>query len=82
MFKYLHTITHMIFYQEVKYLRIFQCQINRYERTKGYMNANHKFDTRVVLTFLGNEKELILCCRNRERQELLAKKQDPLQMKI
>ena len=43
---------------------------------KEYMNANHKFDTRVVLTFLVNEKELILWCLNRERQELLVKKQD------
>ena len=33
------------FYQE--YLRIFMCQINRYERTKEHMNANHKYDTRV-----------------------------------
>ena len=48
--------------------------INRYERTKEYMNANHKFDTRVneyyykgakiIFIFLGNEKELILCCIN------------------
>ena len=75
MFEYLLTITND-FNQEVKYLRIFQNQINSYERTKEYMNANHKFDTRVVLTFLGNEKELILCYLNRERRELLAKKQD------
>ena len=27
-----------------------------------------------MLTFLGNEKELILCCINQDRQELLAKK--------
>ena len=73
MFEYLLTITND-FNQEVKYLRIFQNQINSYERTKEYMNANHKFDTRVVLTFLGNEKELILCYLNRERRELLAKK--------
>ena len=33
------------FYQE--YLRIFVCEINRYERTKEHMNANHKYDTRV-----------------------------------
>ena len=34
------------------------------------MDANHKFDTTVVFTFLGNEKEYILCCLNRERQQL------------
>ena len=28
----------------------------------------------MVLTFLGSKKELILCCVNRERKELLAKK--------
>ena len=38
------------------------------------MNANQKFDTRVVFTFLGNEKELILCHVNQEKQELLSKK--------
>ena len=37
------------------------------------MDANHKFDTRVVFTFLGNEKELILCCVNQERQKLKKK---------
>ena len=29
------------FYQEVKYLKIFEYQINRYERTKECLNANH-----------------------------------------
>ena len=47
-----------------------------YERTKEYKNANHKFDTSVVFAFLGDEKELILCCVNRGRQELLAKIQN------
>ena len=50
------------------------------------MDANHKFDTRVVFTFLGNEKELILCCVNQERQELKKKKNQkntrPLQMQM
>ena len=47
------------------------------------MNASHKFDTRVVFTFLGNEEELILCCVNQEIQELLAKKKAKrLQMKM
>ena len=51
------------------------------------MDANHKFDTSVVFTFLENEKELVLCCVNRERQELLLKKQKQdhfksLQMKM
>ena len=41
-FSYNHTYD---FYQE--YLRIFECQINRYERTKEYMNANYKYETRV-----------------------------------
>ena len=54
-------------------MRIFQYQINRYERTKECMDAIHKNDTRVVFTFLGNQKELILFCVNRERQELLQK---------
>ena len=40
--KYNHTHK---FFQE--YLRIFECQIYRYERTKEYMNANHKYETRV-----------------------------------
>ena len=35
------------FYQEVKSLRIFEHQINKYERTKEYINASHKFETRV-----------------------------------
>ena len=35
------------FYQEAKYLKIFEYQVNRYERTKEYLNANHKFDARV-----------------------------------
>ena len=30
------------------------------------MDANHKFDTKVVFTFIGNEKELILCCVNQK----------------
>ena len=48
------------------------------------MDANHKFDTRVVFTFLGNEKELILCRVNRGRQELLQKKKkkSPPKMKM
>ena len=48
------------------------------------MDANHKFDTRVVFTFLGNGKELILCGVGRERQELLPKKKKkrPLHMKM
>ena len=33
------------FYQE--YLRKFECQINRYYKTKEYMNVNHKYETRV-----------------------------------
>ena len=33
------------FYQ--KYSRIFKCQIDRYERAKEYMNANHKYETKV-----------------------------------
>ena len=41
MFSYKYTYD---FYQE--YLRIFECQINRYEKTKEYMNANHKYDKR------------------------------------
>ena len=41
---FLYNHTHD-FYQE--YLKIFECQINRHERTKEYMNANHKFETRV-----------------------------------
>ena len=81
-FKYLHTCNRTYdFYQEVKRLRIVKYQINKYERTKEHIDANHKFETRVqkyslkgakiVLTFLGNEKELILRCVYRERQELL-----------
>ena len=68
----------------IRKLKTFQYQINRYVRTKEYMNANHKFDTRLVFTFLGNEKELILCCVNQERQEWLQKKKKtrPLQMKV
>ena len=46
------------------------------------MNANHKFDTRVVFTFLGNEEELILCCVNQEIQELLAKKKKAKQLQM
>ena len=42
MFSYNYTYD---FYQE--YLRIFECQINRYEKTKEYMNVNHKYETRV-----------------------------------
>ena len=45
------------FYQE--YLRIFECQINRYERTK-YMNVNKKYETRVMpksyIEYLKKEK--------------------------
>ena len=41
MFSYNYTYD---FYQE--YLRIFECQINKYERNK-YMNANQKYETRV-----------------------------------
>ena len=33
------------FYQE--YLKVFDGQINRYEKTKEYMNVNHKYETRV-----------------------------------
>ena len=46
------------------------------------MDANHEFDTRVVFTFLGNEKELVLCCVNRERQELIKKKTRPQDLKM
>ena len=46
LFKYLQIIKHD-FYHDVKYLRIFEYQINKYERIKEYMNANHKFETRV-----------------------------------
>ena len=27
--------------------QIFKCQIDKYERTKEYMNVNHKYETRV-----------------------------------
>ena len=33
------------FFQE--YLRTFECQINRYEKTKENMYANHKNDTKL-----------------------------------
>ena len=43
------TQSHIIFFnQEVKYLRIFKYQINRYERTQENMNANHKFETKSI----------------------------------
>ena len=35
------------FYQEVKSLGIFEYQMNGYDRTKEYINASHKFETRV-----------------------------------
>ena len=35
------------FYHKVKCLRIFEYQINRYERIEEYMKANYKFGTRV-----------------------------------
>ena len=41
-FSYNHTNN---FFKE--YLRIFECQVNRYERTKECMNANHKYETKV-----------------------------------
>ena len=42
MFTHNHTYE---FYQ--KYFRIFECQINRYERTQEYMNENHKYEIKV-----------------------------------
>ena len=42
---------------------------NLKQRVKEYFNKGDKF----ILTFLRNEEELILCCINQERQELLAK---------
>ena len=44
-----------------------------------YRNIKCK-GAKIIITILGNEKELILCCINRERQELLAKTR-PLQTK-
>ena len=45
-----------------------------------YRNIDTK-TLELSLHFLGNEKELILCCDNRERQELLARKQNHLKLK-
>ena len=37
------------FYQEVQYLKIFEYHINRYERTKEYLTANHIFDKKSIV---------------------------------
>ena len=56
MFSYNYTYD---FYQE--YLKIFDGQINRYYKTKEYMNVNHKYETRVkpkiYIEYLKKEKK-------------------------
>ena len=58
-----------------KYFRTFECQINRYERIKEQMNANHKYETRVkpkIYTELKKKKKKkigksIFCCNVRKK---------------
>ena len=54
MFTHNHTYE---FYQ--KYFRIFECQINRHERTQEYMNENHKYETKVKpISYIGYLKKI------------------------